>query len=455
MTVTQLKRVPGPLTREQADFVSKIDELVQTIADTLIPKLNQYQVKVQRYDYDTLLGTASQSGFVENAFNDKVSFISHFRKNNKFLVSSELIQNGPVTITIPDGNYTLESLSSVVESELCSSCKWTRKSDYQENMLWRCKYDANNFLQLRLYFPYDNIPNVPNISNYRFLISTTTTNIIPPAFDIELSIPQGEYKNVSQVLDAMQKTINDIIKKPSEHVRMPFTSTCKITLQDDGRGNEVLTFYLEPPPLVRFRRIEEDLTITFDNNLSDLLCRGIDTVFTINNDNNPSQAVNPPGDLLLSLSKTITIDTKKKIDGEVYDASEIFGITQRPPVNNDSSIQFFPDITVNALQISDNSNETRNCDRNNRENFDPCIFLSDILNSTLEFGIDALMDFGILNFTSKRINDELDFKAVDLKEIEKTTNTATRNVFKNEILEKNESIEKKIGYNIINNIMKQ
>lgn len=134
MIMTQLTGLGlGPPTsalilQQVAAFVSKINEIVQTIADNLIPKLNQYQVKVQRYDYDTLLGTASQSGFVENAFNGKVSFISHYRKNNKFLVSSELIQNTPVTITIPDGNYTPESLSSVVENELCSSCKWTKKA---------------------------------------------------------------------------------------------------------------------------------------------------------------------------------------------------------------------------------------------------------------------------------------------------------------------------------------
>jgi hypothetical protein len=432
MIVTLLNRIPRILTPQQADLVNKINETVQTIADNLIPKLSEYQVKVQRYDYDTLLGTASQSRFVENAFNGKVSFISHFRKNNKFLVSSELIQNGPVTITIPDGNYTLESLSSVVESELCNSCKWLKKSGYEAKMLWRCKYDANNFLQLRLYFPYDNIRNVPNVSKYKFIISTTTTNIIPPAFDIELSIPEGEYKTISQVLDAMQKTINDVISKPSEHVTTPFKSICKVTLQDDGGGNEVVTFYLEPPPLVRFRRIEEDLTITFDNNLSDLLCGGIDTIFTINRDNNPSRSTTPPGDLLLPLSKTVTITTRTKIDGEVYDASEIFGITQ--PGND--SIQLFPDITVNNLQISDNSNETRSCE-NSPDNFDPCIFLSDIL-SGFVMPNDEFMDFGILNFTSKRINDELEFKAVDLKEVEKTTTSiaATRNVFKTEILEK-------------------
>ena len=438
MIVTQLNIVPGPLTLQQVtdrdNLVSKINEIVQTIADNLIPKLNQYQVKVQRYDYDTLLGTASQSGFVENAFNGKVSFISHFRKNNKFLVSSELIQNSPVTITIPDGNYTPESLSSVVENELCSTCKWTRKSDYEANMLWRCKYDANNFLQLRLYFPYNNIPDIPNISvdsNYTFTIESTTN--ITAGTTLQLRIPEGEYKNVSQVLDAMQQTINDVIKKPSEHVTTPFTSTCKITL--DGGG--FVRFNLDSP-LLRFKR--EILRITISNELSDFLCQGSDTVININR-NISQRLAQPPGDLQVSLSKTITIDTKKKIDGEVYDASKIFGVTHRPPVD-DSSIQIFPDITVNALQVSDNYdlNEIRNCDRNARGNFDPCIFLSDILNSTLgvRMGNNALMDFGILNFTSKRINDELDFKAVDLKDIEKSESiaAATRNVFKNEILEK-------------------
>jgi hypothetical protein len=434
MIVTQLNRVSGRLTPEQATLLQKINELVQTIADNLIPKLNQYQVKVQRYDYDTLLGTASQSGFVENAFNGKVSFISHFRKNNKFLVSSELfIQNSPVIITIPDGNYTLESLSSVVESELCNSCKWLKKSDREANMLWRCKYDANNFLQLRLYFPYNN-PDVPNISlgkNYTFTIAsgTSITGVI------DLSIPEGEYKNVSQVLDAMQKTINNVISKQSESVTTPFRSTCKITLEDNGVN--VVTFYLEPP-LVRVRRRDETLTITLSPELSEFLSQiNAQTPIALSNSNNIVRSLRqPPRDL--SLSKTITIVTRTKIDGEEYDASEIFGITQRTPVN-DSSIQLFPDITVNALQISDNSNETRNCNKYNRENFDPCIFLSDILVPRIP-GITnrAFMDFGILNFTSKRINDELEFKAVDLKDVEKSESiaAATRNVFKTEILEK-------------------
>ena len=120
----------------------------------------------------------------------------------------------------------------------------------------------------------------------------------------------------------------------------------------------------------------------------------------------------------LVLSKTVTITTRTKIDGEVYDASKIFGVTQ----TGNNSIQLFPDITVNALQISDHSNETRNCARDiiNHNNFDPCIFLSEIIAPGLPM-TNAFMDFGILNFTSRRINDELEFKAVDLKEVEKTT----------------------------------
>ena len=442
MIVTRLNGLTSPpLAPQQVtdrdNLVNKINEILQTVVNTLFPILTEYQVIVQRYDYDTLLGTASHSGFVENAFNDKVSFISHYHKNNKFLVSSDFIQNSPVTITIPDGNYTLESLSSVVENALCSSCKWTRKSDYEANMLWRCKYDSNNFLQLRLYFPYDNIPNVPNISfgsNYTFTI-LSGTNITPVGTTLRLRIPEGEYKNVSQVLDAMQKTINDVIMKPSQHVTTPFTSTCKIKLEVDRGGIQRVLFNLEPP-LLRFKR--EILTITLSNELSDFLCQGSDTIINLNNRNISQRLAQPPGDLRVRLSKTITIDTRTKIDGEEYNAIDIFGVTQQSPAI-DGSIQFFPDITVNALEVSDNydSNERRSCDRTARDNFEPCIFISDMLG--VGMANDALMDFGILNFTSKRINDELDFKAVDMKEIEKkasATMKATRNVFKTEILEK-------------------
>ena len=65
-------------------------------------------------------------------------------------------------------------------------------------------------------------------------------------------------------------------------------------------------------------------------------------------------------------------------------------------------------------------------DRTVGTNFQSCRLLSDILNSTLGVAIadDALMDFGILNFTSKRINELVTFKPVDMKEIEKNANAS-------------------------------
>ena len=92
----------GGQTQLVTDFRNKITDVVEKIVNVLLPKLDGYRIKAQRYDYDTLLGAASHSGFVENAFSGKIAFVSHFHKNNKFLVSSEFIQNSPVTITIPD-----------------------------------------------------------------------------------------------------------------------------------------------------------------------------------------------------------------------------------------------------------------------------------------------------------------------------------------------------------------
>lgn len=189
------------------NFKSKITQITEKIENILLPKLDGYRVKAQRYDYDTLLGTAQHSGFVENVFTGKIAFISHFHKNNKFLVSSELIQNSPVTVTIPDGNYALETLATTVENALCSTCKWIGKSNYDAEMLWRCKYDSKNFLQLRLYFPMTNVrlvlpPNFPNIRPSLYEFTLTGRHLRVP---ITLDIPTGEYKNINDVLVSMQK----------------------------------------------------------------------------------------------------------------------------------------------------------------------------------------------------------------------------------------------------------
>lgn len=475
--VTQLNGLPGltPLTPQQTqdkdNLVNKLNEVMQTTVNTLFPILNEYQVKVQRYDYNTQLGTASHSGFVENVFSGKIAFISHFHKNNKFLVSSEFIQNSPVIITIPDGNYTLEALSSMVEQTLCNNCKWIRKSNYDAEMLWRCKYDNNNVLQFRLYFP-DNVfpPNTfPNINwGYRFTISSVSNIGLNAGTRITrlLYIPQGEYKNIRQVLDAMQKTINDVITKPSELLIRPFQSAFTITLElntDPAVNAECIKFKLKKKSS---NDPDEDLSIQLDTpNVSNLFCRNPAAAVMVHLNNNvDNPALLPQTNLLVNansekilmmppneihLSKTISIDTATKIDGEEYDASDIFGISNnRAPVNDQNeSLQLFPDIILNELYVSTNYDErSRLCyNRNNNFNFQSCIYMNAILDSQLELPpntLDPFSEFGILDFTSKRINDELTFKPVNMKEIEKNANMtasitiANQNVFKNEILKK-------------------
>ena len=445
------------------DFKSKVTKIGEKIENILLPKLDGYRVKAQRYGYDTLLGTASHSGFVENAFTGKIAFISHFHKNNKFLVSSEFIQNSPVTVTIPDGNYTLETLESTVENALCSTCKWTRKSNYDAEMLWRCKYDSKDFLQLRLYFPMANMrilglgpPNFPNISSslYQFRIRSANINAATT-----LDIPTGEYKNINDVLVAMQKTINDFITVPNVNLTREFKSKFTITLEFNAAINPAapcIKFELknDPPSTTRF----DDLSIMLlAPRLSELFCQSNVNILvdllssdvsnpvwlpqTNANRNSQKMLVLPPRELILST--TITIDTSTTIDGEVYDASDIFGITRRN-AGIQGSIQLFPDITVNQLQVSDNYDSMRAC--GNNVNFQSCIFITTILDAQFNLVAPQLLaeieDFGILNFTSKRINDELILKAVSVKEIEKKSSGSVaagsdRNVFKNEILATN------------------
>jgi hypothetical protein len=120
-------------------------------------------------------------------------------------------------------------------------------------MLWRCKYDNNNFLQLRLYFPTDVFPpnTYPNIPwTYGFMISSLSNIGLNAGTRITrlLYIPRGEYKNIRQVLDAMQKTINDVITKPNEFLIRPFRSAFTITLElntDPAVNAECIKFKLK------------------------------------------------------------------------------------------------------------------------------------------------------------------------------------------------------------------
>jgi hypothetical protein len=468
MISNELNRVGGlvGLTAQQTTLVrqlqSQLNDIIPTIVNILFPTLNIYKINVQRYDYETLLGEASHSGFVENIFSGKVAFISHFHKNNKFLVSSEYIQNSPVTITIPDGKYTLETLASVIESELCNSCKWSRQrqANYDDEMLWRCKYDNKNFLQLGLYFPIDNMNNYPNILWYSFIISSTLNT---GARQYTLYIPKGEYKNIRQVLDAMQSTINDFIGKSNEYV-IQFQSIFTITLElnpatntecvkfalkkkTPSDPNEDLTIILNAPLAQLLSKnntpgfIPVNINVELNNNINNPIHIQVNNIFA----NSEKILTNPPSKL--QLSKTITIDTATMIDGERYDASDIFGI-RRQANQAIESLQLYPDIVTNFLYISSDYYKGSRICHNQSAIFQSCIFLSIILNSQLELAGPApanvmynnLNDFGRLNFTSKRINDDVTFIPVNMKEIEKKANASVavevQNGFKSDILEK-------------------
>jgi len=465
MISNELQRVAGlpGLTAQQTTLLtqlqSQLNDIVQMI-NVLFPTLNVYKINVQRYDYETLLGEASHSGFVESIFSGKIAFISHFHKNNKFLVSSEYIQNSPVTITIPDGNYTLETLSSIIENALCNTCKWSRQINYDSEMLWRCKYDNKNFLQLGLYFPSNNMNNYPNILwGYSFIISSTSNT---GARQYTLYIPKGEYKNIRQVLDAMQSTINDFVGKTNDYVRQfqsiftitlevnPATNTecVKFALQKKTPSdpNEDLTIVLTAPHLAQLlskdntpRFVPFDINVYLNNNINDQTRIQVNNIFA----NSEKILTNPPSKL--QLSKTITIDTATMIDGERYDASDLFGIRRQANQANES-LQLYPDIVTNKLSISSDYDQGSRICHNRGVTFQSCIFLSIIFNSQLELvapnNVDNnnLNDFGRLDFTSRRINDELTFIPVNLKDIEKNANASVavevQNGFKSEILEK-------------------
>jgi hypothetical protein len=463
----ELRRVAGlaGITPQQLAVVTQLETqlngMIQTIVNVLFPTLNVYQVNVQRYDYDTLLGDASHSGFVENIFSGQIALISHFHKNNKFLVSSDFIQNSPVTITIPDGNYTLETLSSVIESELCNSCKWSRQMNYDTKMLWRCKYDNKNFLRLSLYFPVNNMNNYPNISwSYVFILSSMSNT---RANQYRVYIPRGEYKNIRQVVDAMQNTINDIITKPNDYVEFQsiFTMTLELNpatntecvkfalkKKTPSDPNEDLTIVLKAPDRLLGNQdlaqllskdntpgfVPVDIVVLLDNRVNDSTLIQVDNI----NPNAEKMLTRSPSNL--QLSKTITIDTATMIDGERYDASDLFGIRRQANQANES-LQLYPDIIRSGLYVSSDYYKGSRICYNRGLTFQPCIFLSIILNSQLELVppdvINVIIDFGILDFTSKRINNDVTFIPVNMKEIEKKVNAVeVQNVFKSDILEK-------------------
>jgi len=232
-----------PLLPEQQNpaFINKL----QALSDLVIPleaSVRDFRLTVQRNSYKTILGEASHAAFVESIFSEKSPPISHANRNNKFLVVSDFItdarNNANVVITIPDNYYDLETLGSAIEKELCDKCKWRYDAavpNRNRDTIWTCKYDENKKMQLKLYFPENELMKVdniiPNIHDEYPAGFINPAIIVPPlvpvaqqdannSFQISggyirqafktLTIP-GEYRNIEHLLEVMEKTINDFI----------------------------------------------------------------------------------------------------------------------------------------------------------------------------------------------------------------------------------------------------
>ena len=257
----------------------------------LVPPLEvsvrDFRLTVQRNSYKTILGEASHAAFVESIFSEKSPPISHANRNNKFLVVSDFItdayNNANVVITIPDNYYDLETLGSAIEKELCDKCKWRFDAAVpirNRDTIWTCKYDENKKMQLKLYFPEnelmkeDNIipnihdeypagfinpapPNPPEPANNSFQISG---GYIRQVFKT-LTIP-GEYRNIEHLLEVMEKTINDFIGDEN-NVELTQAYKTKMVITLDAAVNRVkFEFKSTGAAQLRLARVAQAAAVT-------------------------------------------------------------------------------------------------------------------------------------------------------------------------------------------------
>jgi hypothetical protein len=236
-------------------FLVRLKALRQLV-DALETSVRDFRLTVATNSYKTILGEASHAAFVESIFSEKIPPISHANRNNKFLVVSDFItdvyDNSPVTITIPDDYYDLYTLSGAIEKELCEKCKWkvdANVPNQNRDTIWSCKYDENKKIQLNLYFPQNDLMNVnniiPNIHHAYpagFIrpgaVAVPENNIfqvsggyIRAGVVKTLTIPQGEYRDIQHLLGVMAKTINDFIGNESnEELTQAYKTNMSVTL---------------------------------------------------------------------------------------------------------------------------------------------------------------------------------------------------------------------------------
>ena len=353
-----------PPAQQVDNVLQNLDALIQLV-DSLVTDLNTFRTTVRRNNYKTILGESSHAAFVESIFTEKVPPISNVARNNKFLVVSEFIAdvdgNSPVIITIPNDSYTFETLGNVIEKELCDKCRWIPvvAANRTVKTIWSCTYDEEKKIKLKLYFPQDNLLTVnniiPNIHNaYQNLgIPENNSFQITGAANIAggrphaLTIPPGEYRDVQQVLTAMEKTINDFIGKLSNQVNPPYTTKIKIM---NAANRVVFEFKTKKVGLP-----QEILTITLGA-LLNVILGGNGVAFTLHSDNaggnNDTEIMANPVPVLLT-SRSVTIQTRMTIDGDLYDASGILGIPSSS-LAVAGEITMIPDVIVRDFGLAIN-----------------------------------------------------------------------------------------------------
>jgi hypothetical protein len=449
-------------------FLQQLIALRQLVT-TLEPLVRDFRLEVQRNSYKTILGEASHAAFVESIFSEKVAPISHANRNNKFLVVSDFITDaydiGPVVITIPDDYYDLATLGNAIEKELCDKCRW--RVDAVNNVasrdtIWSCMYDENNKMQLKLYFPQNDlmketniIPNIHDAYPIGFIRPAIAPALAIPAavtlanniFQVSggyiragviktLTIPQGEYRDIQQLLTVMAKTINDFIGKVSIDVPQKYETKMVITL--DAATNFV-KFEFKSSDAEKLRLALAELVIAQANllyaprmnkprlyavitrlNIQIAHLRNFSTSenetlnltivnpalitilgSTINpyifNSAGPTALAPGPSDEFtmghvpaLTPSKSVTIETRMQIDGDEYDASGMFGVPSSvAPVGK---IIITPEITIRELSLNKNKIKVN-------EMLDDYLGFSQVLGPPGPIALERISDYGVLNFT--------------------------------------------------------
>ena len=443
----QLLRLRLLPARQLPGFLQELNALRELVTP-LEALVHDFRLEVQRNSYKTILGEAPHAAFVESIFSEKVAQISHANRNNKFLVVSDFITDaydiGPVTITIPDDYYDLATLGNAIEKELCDKCRWivdANVPNQNRDMIWTCMYDENQKMQLKLYFPENELMKetniIPNIHD-EYPVGFISPAIAPavaipvgvtPANNIfqvsgppyivgikTLTIPQGEYRDISHLLTVMAKTINDFIGKVSNDVTRAYKTKIVITL--DAARN-LVKFEFKPKGFIsnnpHFLGRYEQLNINFNPlvnpgvyheglsiilgcsppapaafvNLPVVNFSTVEDLTVVPPLYNEYYMPNPPPNFP-AVSKSVTIQTRMQIDGDEYDASGIFGVPSS--VAAVGVITITPEITIRELSLSKNKIKVNKM-------LDDYLGFSQIRRAFGRIVLERMSDYGVLNFT--------------------------------------------------------